>query len=313
MKLVIQIPCYNEEEGLKETLQQIPQSIPGIEEIEIIIIDDGSSDKTEEIAKNFGIKHIVRFSKNRGLAKAFSNGINYSLSLGADIIVNTDADNQYPGREIPKLIEPIISGKADIVIGDRQTYKLGHFSFVKKILERFGSWIVGKLSHTSVPDAVSGFRAYSREAAQRTNVISKYSYTVETLVQAGREKLSIASVPIDVNPTHRKSRLVKSIPSYIQRMTLTIIRAYTMYQPLKVFSYIGVLLLTLGTIIFLRFLYFALLLDESGGHVQSLIFGAAFLIIGFQTLLIGLLSDVVAANRKLIEDVLIQIKKSKSV
>lgn len=309
MKLVIQIPCYNEEKDLPRTLKEIPRLISGIDEVEILIIDDGSTDNTKDVALAHGVKHIISFSQNKGLAKAFNAGVSYALNIGADIIVNTDADNQYPGKEIPKLIAPILEGKAEIVIGDRQIKNLRHFSFLKKVLEKIGSWFVRKLSHTSVPDVVSGFRAYSRNAAIRMNVISEYSYTVETLIQAGREEITIASVPINVNPTLRQSRLMKSIPAYISRMSLTMIRAYTMYQPLKVFSFIGVMVLLAGSVLFLRFFYYALFFHNSSGHIQSLILGAVLLIIGFQTILIGFLSDVVASNRKLIEDVLVRIKE----
>jgi glycosyltransferase involved in cell wall biosynthesis len=308
MKLIIQIPCYNEEGTLLETLRDLPLSLPGIKEIEILLIDDGSSDQSVRIAEEFGVKHILRFPRNRGLAHAFSSGISYALEQGADIIVNTDADHQYKGVNIQALVAPILNGNADIAIGNRQVGELGHFSFLKKILQKAGSWFVRQLSHTNVPDAVSGFRAYSRNAALRMNILSEYSYTTETLIQAGRNRMNIATVPIEVNQTFRPSRLVRSIPSYVRRMSITIIRAYTMYQPLKVFTYIGLLLLSVGGFLFLRFLFFVFILGNSTGHIQSLIIGAVFFIMGFQTILIGLLSDVVAANRKLIEEVLLKLR-----
>lgn len=312
MKLVIQIPCYNEENDLPGTLKEIPRSVPGFDTVELLIIDDGSTDQTCKVAKENGVHHVLRFPTNQGLANAFSAGIDYALKTGADIIVNTDADNQYPGEEIPKLVAPILAGQADIVIGDRDPAHLPHFSLLKRFFQWMGSWLTRKLSHTAVPDVVSGFRAYSRDAAARMNVISDYSYTVETLIQAGRDRLGIASVPIRVNSTSRPSRLMRSIPSYMQRMALTIIRAYTMYQPLKVFAGIGLVVFILGAALFGRFLYFALVLGESGGHIQSLILGSVLAIIGFQTVLIGLLGDVVSSNRKLIEQVLVSLRKNSS-
>ncbi len=312
MKLAIQIPCYNEEQDLRRTIEGIPASIPGIQSFDVVIVDDGSTDTTMRVAREMGIKHFVRFPENRGLARAFVEGINYCLQLGADVIVNMDADNQYPGSEIGKLIAPILAGRAEISIGDRQVSQLPHFSFLKKSLQKMGSWIVRTMSGTAVPDVVSGFRAYSREAAMRMNVVSSYSYTVETLIQAGRDRMSIISVPVKVNKTPRESRLIKNVPSYINRMAITIVRSYTMYQPLKVFSAVGAVLLFGGALLFARFLYFAIFLHESQGHVQSLIFASALVVTGFQALLMGMLSDVVAANRKLLEEALIRIKKLES-
>ncbi len=304
MLLAIQIPCFNEEADLRRTLEGIPRALPGVDRIEIIVVDDGSTDSTAQIARQTGVRHIVRFARNRGLARAFIAGINYGLRLEADIIVNMDADNQYPGSEIGKLIAPILHGKAEIVIGDRQVNSLPHFSWPKKQLQKMGSAFVRLISGTDIPDVVSGFRAYSREAALRINVVSEYSYTIETLMQAGHQRAAVVSVPITVNATLRSSRLMKSIPSFIRHMALTMLRTYTMYRPLRTFVAFGALLFLSGFSLFVRFLYFAIALRESAGHVQSLILGAVLLILGFQTVMMGLLGDAVAANRKLVENAL---------
>ena len=307
-KLIVQIPCYNEEKTISQTVADIPRKIEGVDTVEILIIDDGSTDNTIAVAKQNGVDFIVRNSQNRGLALAFQAGIDACLRLGADIIVNTDGDNQYRGQDIPKLIQPIIEQKADIVIGDRQTDKIAHFSPTKKKLQKIGSFIVRQLSDTMVPDAVSGFRAFSRNAALQMNIISSFSYTIETIIQAGKKNLSVDSVPIGTNPETRKSRLVKSIPKFIKHSTATMARMYTMYQPLKVFFYIGGLLLFIGMIPAIRFLYYYLI-GSGDGHVQSLIFSAVFFIVGFQALMIGLVADVVGFNRKLIEEILLRIRR----
>jgi len=270
MKLIVQIPCYNEEQTLPETVKDIPRKIDGIDQVEILIIDDGSTDKTVEIAKEIGVDHIVRNICNKGLARTFLAGLDASLKLGADIIVNTDGDNQYKGEDIPKLIEPILKEEADIVIGDRQTDKVAHFGFAKKKLQKIGSWVIRGLSETDVPDAVSGFRAFRRQAAMQMNIVSPFSYTIETIIQAGKKHLAVTSVPIGTNPKTRESRLFKSIPNFIERSLTTMIRMYTMYQPLRVFFYIGFFFILAGFIPSIRFLIYYFM-GQGGGHIQSLI------------------------------------------
>lgn len=308
MKLIIQIPCYNEAQTLPQTVADIPRSIEGIDQVEILIIDDGSTDKTIEVAKKIGVDHIVRNSKNRGLARTFKAGIDACLRLGADIIVNTDGDNQYMGQDIPKLIEPILENNADIVVGDRQTDKVAHFSASKKKMQKLGSLVVRQLSETSVPDTVSGFRAFKRDAAMQMNIVSPFSYTIETVIQAGKKHLAVESVPIRTNPKTRESRLFKSIPSFIKNQMATIIRMYTMYQPMRVFFAIGAALIFFGIVPSIRFLYFYLA-GAGGGHIQSLIFAAIMFIVGFQVLMIGLVADVIGFNRKLIEETLYRVRR----
>jgi len=308
MKLIIQIPCLNEEETLPITIKDIPAFIEGVDEIETLIIDDGSCDRTVEIAQGIGVNHIVRHTNNKGLAEAFMTGVDACLKLGADIIVNTDGDNQYKGESIAKLVEPIIEGRSDIVIGDRQTNGIAHFSFVKKRLEELGSWIVRHVSGTQVPDAPSGFRAFSREAALRMNVISKFSYTLETIIQAGKKNLAVSSVPVDTNEKLRDSRLFTSIPKYLKQSFATIVRIYTMYEPLKTFSLIGGIIFSCGFIISLRFLYFYLI-GSGSGHIQSLVLSAVLLMIGFQTIMMGWVADLIGGIRRLTEDSLFRIKK----
>lgn len=307
MKLLIQIPCYNEAETLPAVLHDIPRSIPGITCIEILIIDDGSSDATIEVARSLGVAHIVRHTRNRGLAAAFQSGIDACLRLGADIIVNTDGDNQYPQEKIPDLIAPILAGKADIVIGDRQTNKVTHFSAQKKILQSVGSWVMRQVSATTVPDAPSGFRAFSRDAALQLFVVSKYSYTLETLIQAGMKRLSIATVPVSSRKT-RPSRLFSSNWGYIRRSAATIVRIYSMYEPLKVFFTIGSIVLLFGFLGGLRFVYYYLN-GQGDGHIQSLILSAVLLLVGFQTLMIGLLADLISINRRLDEETLMRVRE----
>ena len=301
MKLIIQIPCYNEAETLEIALNALPKQIKGVDEIEYLIINDGSADNTVEVARNWGVHYVVNFKQNKGLAKGFMAGLDGCLRNGADIIVNTDADNQYCGDDIEKLIEPILAGKADMVIGARPIDETEHFSFIKKKLQHFGSWVVRKASNTDIPDAPSGFRAFSREAAMRMNVVNDYTYTLETIVQAGREKMAITSVPIRTNGELRPSRLFNSIWGYVKKSMLTILRAYMMYKPLKSFSYLAAAPTTIGLLIGFRFLYF-MANGSAGGHVQSLILGCTLIIIGFLTLMIGLVADVIAANRKLLQD-----------
>jgi glycosyltransferase involved in cell wall biosynthesis len=307
-KLIVQIPCYNEAATLPEALAALPREIPGIDRIEILIIDDGSRDGTAQVARDAGVHHIVSFRRNLGLAAAFSAGLQESLRQGADIIVNTDADNQYEAKDIPSLIEPLLAGRADIVVGNRQVMNLAHFSPIKKRLQVLGSWVIGQASGLETLDATSGFRAMTRDAALRTFVLSKYSYTVETLIQAGASRMTVEYVPVRVNANTRPSRLMRSIPQYVRKSAATILRAYTMYRPLRVFTVIGGGLILMGTIPGIRFLY----LYSTGhriGHVQSLILAAILLIVGFQVLMIGLLADLLSCNRKLLEELIYRVRK----
>ncbi len=308
MKLIIQIPCYNEEATLPVTIADLPSAIDGVDEIEILIIDDGSKDQTIETAKACGVHHIVKLRQNKGLAFGFMAGIDACLRLGADIIVNTDADNQYFGGDITKLVKPIIDGTADIVVGARATDEIEHFSPLKKRLQKAGSRVVRIVSGTDVKDAPSGFRAYSRDAALRLNVINKYTYTLETIIQAGFNRQAIQSVAIRTNAETRKSRLFKSIYSYIRKSGVTIIRAFAMYKPLMFFGSIGASLFGLGLILGVRFLIY-FFMGSGSGHIQSLILSSLLMLLGFQTLVIALLSDIIAANRKILEDVQYRVKK----
>jgi len=308
VKLIIQIPCFNEEKTLPLTLREIPKIYKGVDEVEILIVDDGSTDKTVEVARQGGADHIVRLTNHKGLAEGFMAGIDASLRLGADIIVNTDGDNQYRGEDIERLIAPVLAGEADIVIGDRNVNKIRHFSFVKKRLQSLGSWVVRHLSETDIPDVTSGFRAFSREAALRLNIISKYTYTLETIIQAGKKNIALSHVPIRTNEQLRPSRLFSSVASYIRRSVLTIVRIYTLYEPLKIFFYIGGSIFGVGFLISIRFLFYYFL-QKGTGHIQSLILSAVLMIVGFQIVMIGLLADIISANRRLIEDCLFRIKK----
>lgn len=309
MKLIIQIPCYNEAETLEIALNDLPKRLEGIDEIEYLIINDGSKDATVEVAKNWGVHHIVSFKKNKGLAKGFMAGLDGCLRNGADIIVNTDADNQYCAEDIQKLIQPILEEQADIVIGARPIDETEHFSFIKKKLQHFGSWVVRKASNTDIPDAPSGFRAFSREAAMRINVVNDYTYTLETIVQAGREKIAITSVPIRTNAELRPSRLFNSIWGYVKKSMLTILRAYMMYKPLKCFTYLAIPPVVFGVAIGVRFLIYYVQ-GTGSGHVQSLILACTMVIIGFLTFMIGLLADVLAANRKILQETQYQVRKT---
>ncbi|MBI1806068.1 MAG: glycosyltransferase family 2 protein [Ignavibacteria bacterium] len=310
MKLIIQIPCYNEEATLPTTLRDLPKQIPGVDAIEVLVIDDGSTDRTAEVAQSCGVHHIVRLTFNQGLATAFAAGLEKCLELGADIIVNTDADNQYRGEDIRKLVQPILEKKADIVIGSRDIMNIGHFSPLKKLLQRVGSSFVRTISNTKIPDVTSGFRAYDRDAAMRLNVFSDFTYTLETLIQAGIGGLSIAHVQVQTNEKLRESRLFSSMSEYVSRSLLTVILIYTMYNPLRVFTMLALIFSVPGVVLVLRFFYFYISLPHvQTGHIQSLIIAAVLLVIGFQILLFGLLSDITAKNRKLMEDVLIRIKK----
>ena len=300
MKLIVQIPCYNEDGTLRQTLADVPRAIERVDEVEILIVDDGSTDLTVPLALQFGVDHIIRHTNNKGLARTFRSGIEAALALGADIIVTTDGDNQYAGRDIPKLIRPILDGEADIVVGDRQTDGIAHFSPFKKALQRLGSRMVRLASGTRVPDTVSGFRALSREAALQINIVSPFSYTIEMLIQAGRKGLAVASVPIATNAPTRESRLFKSVPQFLRRSIWTMLRIYSMYRPFKTFLLIGIVASVAGLLPILRFIYFYAF-DDGQGHVQSLILGGVLLVIGLTTFLIGLLADLIGFNRQLIE------------
>jgi glycosyltransferase involved in cell wall biosynthesis len=305
MKLVVQIPCLNEEATLPLVLKSIPKKIAGVDEIIILVIDDGSTDHTVKVAKAHGVKYFVHHTRNQGLGQSFHDGVIRALELGADIVVNTDGDNQYPQADIPELIRPILDGHADISIGDRQTQTIAHFSPAKKLLQRFGSWVINKAAGTDLPDAASGFRAYSRASLLKLNTITRFSYCMETIIQAGNKRLAIVSIPITTNAPTRPSRLFKSMRSYIFNSGAAIVRAYVMYRPLGVFLTIGTLLLVAGLIPFIRFFYF-LVADIRGGagvhHIQSLIVGSVLLIAAFVVYALGILADLIRINRILIED-----------
>jgi glycosyltransferase involved in cell wall biosynthesis len=308
VKCIIQIPCYNEAKTLPETVAVLPRSLPGIDTVELLVIDDGSSDGTAELAQTLGVHHVVRHPRNLGLARAFMTGLDSSLRLGADIIVNTDADNQYVAADIARLVAPIVAGEAELVIGDRGVGQIAHFSPLKRGLQRLGSWVISQAAGMKVPDATSGFRALTRDAALHTLVLSSYSYTLETLIQAGAQRRAIRYVPVRTNLPTRPSRLMNNLPHYLANSTTTIVRAYTFYRPLRVFTTIGVIALLAGAAIGVRFLiaYFS---GTGGGHIQSLILSAVLLIAGFQTLLIGLVADLIGANRKVMEEVLVRLRR----
>jgi glycosyltransferase involved in cell wall biosynthesis len=301
MKLIIQIPCFNEAETLPIALADLPKEIPGIDTVEVLIIDDGSSDETVQVARAHGVHHVVGFRSNQGLARAFTLGIQACLERGADIIVNTDADNQYYAPDIPKLVEPILQDRADFVIGARPIQEIEHFSPAKKVLQAFGSWVVRLVSGTDVADAPSGFRAISREAALSMNVFSGYTYTLETIIQAGQRGLKVVSVPIRVNGELRPSRLVRSIPNYIKRSILTMFRIFVVYQPLKFFMMAGLLPFSLGLAVGVRFLIF-FFEHQGDGHIQSLILAAILILLGAFTFLLAIVADLLAVNRRLLEE-----------
>lgn len=309
MKCIIQIPCFNEAASLPATIAALPRSLAGIDTLEYLVIDDGSSDRTAEVAASLGVHHVVRQPHNMGLARTFMAGLDASLARGADIIVNTDADNQYYGEDIARLVAPILAGTAQIVVGDRGVSNIEHFSPLKRTLQRFGSWTISKAAGANIPDATSGFRALTREAALRTIVLSTYSYTLETLIHAGVRRTPVVYVPVRTNPPLRPSRLMHNLTHYLVNSSVTIIRAYTLYRPLRAFSLIGALLLGAGVLLGLRFLYFYF--EGSGsGHVQSLILASVLLVAGFQSLLIGLVADLIGANRKLLEETLYRQRRS---
>jgi glycosyltransferase involved in cell wall biosynthesis len=307
MKLIVQIPCLNEEASLPETLAAIPRTIPGIDRVEVLVVDDGSTDRTVEVALAHGVDHVVRFKRRKGLASAFMAGLDASLRLGADVIVNTDADNQYPGAEIPRLLAPILSGEADMVVGDRGVSEVEHFSPTKRLLQRLGSWVVRKVSGTAIADATSGFRAFTREAALRINIVSEFTYTLESIIQAGKKKLAIAHMPIRAKET-RPSRLFSSTWEYLKRSAATILRIYAMYEPFRVFVVLGSLLLLAGSALGLRYAWFWWMGDIRG-HLQSAILSVLLLLMGFVTLQWGIMADLIASNRKLLEDLLYRVRK----
>ncbi len=301
MKLIIQIPCFNEESSLPITLSELPKTLPDFDTVEWLVIDDGSTDNTVEAANKHGVHHIVRHIHNQGLAKAFMTGLDACLSLGADVIVNTDADNQYQASDIGRLVEPILNRRAEIVIGARPISDTEHFSILKKLLERLGSWVVRIVSGTDVEDAPSGFRAFSRAAAKRLMVFNDYTYTLETIIQAGQKNIPICSIPIGTNEDLRPSRLVRNVPSYITQSLMTIVRIFVVYRPFRFFMTFGSIILLIGILIGVRFLWFSLA-GQGGGHVQSLILASVLLGMGFQTMLIAFIADLLAANRKLLEE-----------
>jgi len=308
VKLIVQIPCFNEAEQLPATLQDLPREVPGIDKVEWLIIDDGSTDATVEVARRHGVDHIVRLTNHKGLAEAFQAGLDACLKLGADVIVNTDADNQYQAAAIPELVRPVLAGQADLVIGDRNIETIAHFSRSKKRLQRLGSSVVRSVSHTTVPDVTSGFRAYNREAALQVQVVSKFTYTIETIIQAGKMLVSVDHVPVGTNPQVRASRLFSSTWSYVRRNAVAIFRIYTMYEPLRVFLVAAAVAAAIGSVIWIRFLYY--FFSEGGrGHVQSLILGATMLVIAVQLAALAVMADVLAAIRVLLQRTLERVRR----
>ncbi len=303
MKLIVQIPCLNEAGTLPETLAEIPRHIDGVDAIEILLLDDGSTDGSADVARQHGVDHVVRSTRSRGLAATFKAGIDAALELGADIVVNTDGDNQYPGSAITALVGPILRGEADMVVGDRQVASVEHFSFTKRKLQALGSWVVRQVSGTDVPDTTSGFRAFTRQTAQRLNLVSDYTYTLETIIQAGKKRLAIAQVPIEARQT-RPSRLIRSNWDYVKRSASTIVCIYAMFEPLKFFSYVSAAFIVPGIALGLRYLYFREVLGEGQGHIQSVVLAGVLLILGFMIFLIGLVADINASSRRLLEEVL---------
>jgi glycosyltransferase involved in cell wall biosynthesis len=308
MKLIIQIPCFNEEETLPPTLGDLPREMEGIDTVEWLVVDDGSTDRTIEVARQHGVHHVVRLTNNKGLAAAFQAGLDASLKLGADIIVNTDADNQYDGRDIPKLVAPILAGEADMVIGDRETDQIEHFSPLKKRLQRWGSAVVRRASGTNIPDTTSGFRAYNREAALQMQVVSTFTYTLESIIQAGKMLVAVEHVPIRTNEKMRESRLFPSTAAYVRRNGASIFRIYALYEPLRVFLAAAAIVALIGAVIWLRFLWFVIQ-GDSGGHVQSLILGSTLFIVAVQFATLGVIGDIIAGTRVLQQRVLERVRR----
>lgn len=308
MKLIIQIACYNEDETLSETLKDLPKKLESIDKIEVLIINDGSTDRTLEVAKGHGVDHILSFKKNQGLARSFMAGLNECLKHGADIIVNTDGDNQYRADDIPKLVQPILEGKADMVVGARPISRIKHFSFTKKLMQKIGSWLVRRVSHTEVLDAPSGFRAITRNAALKLNVFNTFTYTHETIIQAGLKNMVLQNVPVRVNAVKRPSRLFKSIPLYIIRSFIAILRMMVVYRPFRFFFTIGAVFLFAGLVFGIRYLYF-LILGEGTGHIQSVILSGVLIGISFQMILVAFIADLLGVNRKLLEEIQYRLRK----
>jgi glycosyltransferase involved in cell wall biosynthesis len=308
MKLIVQIPCYDEEQTLPDTLGDLPREVPGFDVVEWLVIDDGSTDRTVEVARAHGVQHIVRLTNNKGLAAAFQAGLDACLKLDADVIVNTDADNQYFGGDIPKLVAPIVAGQADMVIGDRETDQIEHFSPLKKRLQRLGSAVVRRASNTTVPDTTSGFRAYNREAALQLQVVSKFTYTLETIIQAGKQTVAVDHVPIRTNEKARESRLFPSMWAYVRRNTASIFRVYALYEPLRVFLAAAILTALVAAFIWIRFLYF-FVTGDSEGHVQSLILGSTLFIVAVQFAALGVLGDILAGSRVLQQRILERVRR----
>jgi glycosyltransferase involved in cell wall biosynthesis len=311
MKLIVQIPCHNEAEALAATVAAIPRAVDGFERVEVLVIDDGSTDATVAVARDAGVDHLVCFASRRGLAHAFKEGLAEALRRGADVIVNTDGDNQYEGADIPKLVAPILAGEADIVVGDRDTATLEHFSAVKKLFQKLGSWAMRRLSGTSVADAPSGFRAYSRDAALRINVVTEFTYTLETLIQAGKRRMAVVDVPIRSRATPRSSRLARTMGHYVAQAGAAMGRAYALYEPLKIFSVAGSLMVLAGVLIGMRYLYLRYwAVGTATGNVQSLILAAILSIVGFLLLAIAILADLLATNRRLLEEITYRVRKN---
>lgn len=310
MKLIVQVPCYNEEATLPLVIKSIPKKIRGIDVIETMVIDDGSTDKTVQVAQRLGVTHVIKNKQNRGLARTFERGIHESLKRGADIIVNTDGDNQYPQQSIPALIKPILAGNYDIVVADRQTQKIAHFSTFKKFMQRFGSYVVNKAGSTDIPDAPSGFRAYSRNAAMHINIVTDFSYCMETIISAGRKRIAITHVAITTNPKTRESRLFKNMFQHMARSGEAIIRSYTMYRPFRIFLVTGFIALGIGAIPYMRFLILMVAAGATiSGHLQSLVFGAVFAMFGVMLIVTGIIADLLATIRRLHEDTLVRLKR----
>jgi len=315
VKVVVMIPCLNEEATLPLVFQTMPESIPGVDSIEVLIIDDGSTDRTVEVARELGVKHFIHHTRNQGLAYSFRDGLTGALDMGADIIVLTDGDNQYPQERIPDLIRPILDGRADVVIADRQTRDIEHFSPLKKFWQRTGTWFLNLVAGTRVPDATSGFRAFSREAALRLNLVGRYSFGMETIIQSGHKRMAIATIDIRTNPKTRESRLIKSDLIHVRKSGITILRGFVTYKPYAVFLSLGLILLVLGLVPFVRYLY-ALVFDSDAGfgsqHLQSLVIGGVVLTASFVTLMVGVVADMISVNRALLEDVLTEVKRARS-